>query len=607
MKNKFKLILSLLLSLILVSACLVGGIMVFANNPDPLDADLDGVVSEAYLGEEIEIAVARPDYPSNVESINSIVLSPSGKTVELVNNAFLVEEAGDYEIFYGINGLDGSSKTISYTVNASIAEFPVLTTAPVIPNGVVDGQTYKAPKAIFTDYNSGSPVITNYTVIYVDGNGVESQITDTFTPNCIFSGSNVGLIYRSTSSIGKTNELKYEFPVLKAKSVNAASQNVYNFGEMFLKTNVEDYELVQEGTNFYGATDFSLTYVNYLDANLSMVLRSTDGYAYFDKVRITLTDSVKKTQSIQIDVETVNNSSSKVSVNGGSSVPVNSSLLNASDGLRMAFDNDEMIVEFGDVKLPRITQTAFNRQFFGFNSNLVSIKIEVIGVDSTSLLCVDTFNNHKFNGNPTIVDGQIVLGDKPDFVAPSIVLSDEIKVSISYGEEIIVPSALAMDVIDVAPTASVSLTFNGQPITATDGTLLQNADAGKVYSYLPTKTGRYDLNYVVKDESGNEFVRRQILYVKDFIAPTLEVKGNLSIEAEVGDKITIPEFTYSDNLTEQNSLKAFVLVHTPYSSAVFVTADEEFELEKAGVYYIRYTVYDEFYNMANAEIKVVCK
>ncbi len=597
---------------VLMAAVCIGtsaSVLATAQESTALSVRLEGVVEEAYRGEKIEIATAYARFPENVENITYVVISPSGKVVELVEGTFVVEEEGDYGVYIGVDGVNGDSKTTSYTVSASTANFPIMTTAPVVPVAVFSGMPYSVPAAVFTDYNPASPETTDYEVYYVDERAQETKVDGSFTPMSTVSGSPVSLIYRSTASTGGRNEVEYEIPVLNACSTNSFGATAYDYKEVFLKTNVENAEVTKEGTIFYGSSDFSLTFANYINANFTLDLNSIAGKANFEKLRLTLTDSANGTQTNVIEISAKGETTSYVTVNGGTSVVATGSVLDVQNGISLSFDNEtKTLTDGGGKDIAVLNQTARSKDFFGYASDKVSLKLEAVGVQSSSALRVDGINGHAFTTSTAIVDGQIVeVGVSPDFISPDLVLDEELETTVNAGDKLVIPSAIGIDVLDVAPAVTVSVFYNDMPVTADDGTMMLNVSADKAYVLTPNSMGNYYVNYTATDASDNPFMKSQEVRVKDGVAPTIDVKSNPELEVKVGTEIAIPEFTYSDNVTATENLKAFVTVNLPYHTYRIVKAGDTFKFEQKGNYYIRYTVYDEFYNMANVEIKVVCK
>ena len=85
--------------------------------------------------------------------------------------------------------------------------------------------------------------------------------------------------------------------------------------------------------------------------------------------------------------------------------------------------------------------------------------------------------------------------------------------------------------------------------------------------------------------------------VVDTEMPTMNLSGNVVKNAKVGDKITLPTATVSDNLTQNCTIKVYVF--NPNGQLLEIKeGDKGFIPTCAGVYTVVYYVIDEAGNFA---------
>ena len=171
--------------------------------------------------------------------------------------------------------------------------------------------------------------------------------------------------------------------------------------------------------------------------------------------------------------------------------------------------------------------------------------------------------------------------------------------------EVEIPALLVGDVLSEIASVTVSVVGpDGKAVNAIDSTLLSKASAERNYFIKLTQVGTYKVQYMVTDTAGfRQMVEKSIL-VPDVKAPTVVINGKIPMSAKVGDKITIPKFTATDDFSEE--VTCYVIVMTPTSYATVTTANQ-IELTSAGKWLIRYFVYDSYYNCTIIDYEIIVK
>lgn len=125
------------------------------------------------------------------------------------------------------------------------------------------------------------------------------------------------------------------------------------------------------------------------------------------------------------------------------------------------------------------------------------------------------------------------------------------------------------------------------------------------HAFFATKAGRYTVRY--KDNVSNAFAEIEILVTDDTL-PVLTPSAEIAATATAGDKITLPTFTASDNITAADKLTVSVTVNFTDAdgnkSRIEVAEDNTFVASKAGTYVVTAVVRDQAGNRTSWEHKI---
>ncbi len=600
MSNVKKRFLTLSLSIAFVLALAIGGLVgVYVANAEPtnwLSISYENKVVSAYVGENVELATVKPVYPHKVERIYYVVHAPNGSIVEVDGVSFFAGTEGDYSVVVCAIGYDGATYAESYSVSVVKSTKPIVAQYPVIPTAFIKGSTYPVPTAEFIDYNLATPATVSYKVYYINEQGVEALVGDTFVPTASLHQAEVGLKYEATSTVtGDTITLNYSVPVLDVvASINAYNETLYDYQKMFATYSVDNAQQTAKGATFYGKGEYSFAYANNLYASFEISLASIENYATFDSVTIDISDvsSPKERITLQIVSGAEN---SQLTLNGSSVYTVAGTLLNLEKGVSFAFDNTSLTLEDTDgATVTQIKTNASGTEFNGFSSNLVKIKVTVVG-SSSSAVTVVNLNGHGFAQNNVV-----------DTILPYVLPSKELKIKNSLGDKVIVPKAFAYDVIDPNVYAGISVFApDGETVLSTSGVALYQADANKDYEITVEQMGEYTILYYATDANGNSYDYGYYTIVAfDTQAPVIDV-AVIKSETTVGSKIKVPTIKCEDNVDAQPTV--FVTVTAPNGKVQWLNSGDNIEFNVSGVYYVRYSAVDDHNNISTVEQTVVCR
>ena len=126
-----------------------------------------------------------------------------------------------------------------------------------------------------------------------------------------------------------------------------------------------------------------------------------------------------------------------------------------------------------------------------------------------------------------------------DETKPIIVLDEAFLLRQTLNTQAIIPTAKAFDVLGQITEFTVTVKKGS--------TLLVNAPADQPVSVMLDTAGYYSVPYYAVDSHGNFMSLPYMMLVSDLTAPTITVKNNLKDTYAVGDKITIPTYSATDN------------------------------------------------------------
>ena len=591
---------------LLALACFFGGLcgvlLTKADAQNPLAVRYrDGKQTTAFLGESVRAAKATPVYPDKVSRVSYTVQTPDGDTFVVDGQSFTPDSVGEYTVFVCVVGNDGETYVESYTVTVTKSETPILTKAPLLPTAFIEGFEYDVPEAEFVDYNEATPKAVSYDVYYVDQNGAEQKVTDSFSPTVDLHGETVALKYTATSSVtDKTASKIFKLPVLKAISENEFGDKLFDYQNMFVTEGVSSSELTADGCVFYASNDFGVSYANFVNADgWSLGLKAVKGMGNFSSVRITLTDVADVDSFVTLDVSAIDENSSKVVINSETTKTVKGSVLNEETGVWFTFENDTLKLYDTDYKLVATIATTGNGDLFeGFASSRISVSVEAKTLTAKSALMIYELNGQPFNSENTT-----------DTIKPIVITEKDTPIRYAVGDTVVVPKAFAVDTIDPTVRATVTVTDGetGLPVTAKDGTVLNGVAADKEYTFVADKLGSYNVQYNAEDISGwNTRLPSYTLFVRDEKAPEVNVSSAIQSTVKLGGKINIPKFTYTDDYSTQEEMTTLVTVSVADGNFEVVKAGDTFTFNAVGFYHIRFTVIDAYFNMTTVEYVVEC-
>ena len=215
----------------------------------------------------------------------------------------------------------------------------------------------------------------------------------------------------------------------------------------------------------------------------------------------------------------------------------------------------------------------------GFTTGEVQIEFLFKETSDTAHIIITEFDGIDFTG------GEII-----DSAAPSLVVSDTSALGV-VGQNYPLAEAYGLDSVDGIindVTATVYFVNGNQKISV--------PMTGR-FSFIPDKTGIYEVTYSVTDRAGNTGIRTLTLQVVDALEP-IQLLENLSdiysAEMTTGDRLRLVDIEATGGSGELRCTKYLL-----GNGIMQELTDNSVLLAKAGDYLLRYTVTDYLGNTSN--------
>lgn len=343
--------------------------------------------------------------------------------------------------------------------------------------------------------------------------------------------------------------------------------------------------------------DASVAYLTKLSAeDVAIYFSCVEGATNYESVSFTLTDAanamVSLTFTVDMEAKTVAQGDQKAELESLDDVI---QLRYKSSGSKLTLGNDrELFVCREDDQ---------GESFSGFAGG-VYLSIFANKVSGASQLRLTRIGNHP-------------LGHKnstsPDMVEPMIRITENLPSTLKINQQFTIPGYEVYDALS-------PIVESGVKVEAPDGTVYTQP-------FTVTQYGKYKLTCTAKDSHGNQAQSIKMIYVNDDIAPELTVTAMEKTEYKLGETVSVPGYTATDNLDsvlvdvilflpngeirllthEAAGEKVYCLSDATLYSATFIADNSSFRTEQTGTYTLRYVAYDDQYNRVTQELTFTVK
>lgn len=541
------------------------------------------------VGEVYEVPDFSVEGGSGNKTVKVILIKDGETLAEGVKNYFF-EQEGNYILRYLITDYLGTESVFDYSLNVTFSEKPIVGNV-ILPAYLIDGFKYEFPELSAYKYSEQGETVAEYD-IFVDIGGEETKLgTDRiFVPEVESSGDEMNVRYVAYGFNDNNAVIEQKIKVLKATD----TEGNLNMADLFV---VEEgdakWEADRNSLLLKTSQELKLQYYNAVLVSQFGIMFDVPEYANaYEKLDIVLTDSADKDVSVRISVyrNAADTTSCLLSINGGTEKysvigsfydNVNQSFYIGYDHYNFALKDESSLSE-----ICRIAKTEKGETFAGFPSGKVYIDIELCGVNGESALQLLQINNQVFGSRTS------------DIIAPQILLNGNIKLECDIGETVEIPTAAAADVIQSYVDLRVVV------IDPSKNKIIDERADRNTLRFTGSEYGVYTVIYTATDGADRSASLTYSVYIRDKIAPTLEITGKFSESGKVGKTYNLPAATASDNVTQ--NLKIYIFCISP-NGGFYPVEGDSYVFESEGKYTFRYFVKDENYNYVYKDINVEVK
>ena len=547
----------------------------------PITFTLEETEVNAELGSWVEVPQITDMAGGNGVLEKEIVLKnkTNNKTVVIEEEKYRFIEQGEYAFIYTVKDYNECFKTVEVPVTITAAQKPMFEEKPMLPLTYIKGAKYAVPMLMADDFSSGSLQRVNASV-KVFGDRTELTVTDGYFKA---EGSEITLQYTATDGKNRVSTQEYTVSVTDVGFDGTLDLTKYfmaNGGTVV--AGVEN--LVLQATQ--PRADF--VFIRELNGkSFSTAFALDKDKTGYEKIVLRLVDTVDFSKYITVSL-TEDEGNIAVAINDGMAVKTS---------YKFGGDVKECVAELnGDLlficnEYLSVKTYADGTPFSGF-AKFVYYAISLENCAGDAELVLKNINQQPMN---TIRD-----------MKPNVMfLGARCRGERELDAVVTLEPVTAADVLDPYTEITLSVRLPSKEYaTALDGTLLKNVPADKTYQIKITAYGSYTFNYVYTDSKENEDSFTTVVSCLDKVAPEISVPQT-EITGKVGEALTIPKCSVTDNLSEEKGISTYIQIITPEGRYITYDENKGYIPETAGVYTIRYYVFDENYN---AQMKdVVCR
>ena len=491
-----------------------------------------------------------------------------GKTIAVNDGALHIEKQGIYTIRYIVWDYYGEEVGFDYYVNAQLGDKPIVVFPEIQKNAVV-GSKVIIPDFKAVDYLTFGDAVD--AIVKYELKGPTDTQYSTIDKN-YFIPKNEGtyLLKIIVAQVGdRNNTVEQEYAI--------TCKNCKRVSDYFVTKNIEFAEFYKNFVFKTVGTQSEISFINSIsNKNVALSFNVYDVSANAT-MSIRLVDSLNSANYIDLLITAENTRESKLTINGesyiiqGASFDVNEvdekdiKSLKAATLYNLSYQNGWLFD--GNVAICRIDTYANGKTFDGFASGRVYFEMTTESESSGTTVEFSNFcSNQDFSVKAT------------DITEPTITISNVGRIA-KIGD-IVSFTYSVDDLFDLDCSLDVSVEYKGDIVAeGKDGTC----------SFMVTDFGEYVVKILATDKAGNETLLDFNVYCFDNIAPTINVSQRVATEMSLGETLTLPEASVSDNVSED--LKYYIYAKSPTNSYRLIS-ERSFKPSAKGVWTIYYYTED---------------
>ena len=533
--------------------------LVFTVYADVPPISIDTVAYTAPVtGEYFKIPEIQVEGMSGKTNVTTEVVYNGQVVVPDAAGKIFVDKVGEIKLKVSVVDWLGQEKKETLTIPVSVENMRIVVEDRY--GSVQKGRTLAFEDAVVYDFNGkgNNPVEQK---IYVNDTLLNGN---TYT---VANSDSVLNVRYEVSCAGKTAEYSYVAFVFSGVESLFVTDGAYSVGGKF-----------NDEVHFTFTQDGSFALVNAVSHNFLKLSFATPTYA-FNYMDVYLTDAANPNVSVFLRISEYDRSKVRVQLNGTGDYYLLSGSLSAGVPFTFFYESERLVFKQDvDQKIIFNVNECVNGDVFkGFNSEAVYVKVNVVGVSSSSTVRLVAVSNETFvtylrTGRDT---------SRPEISVP---LDKEV-VDGRYGEFYTVTPTKAYDVIQGAFDVYVTVQAPGGSV------LLEKQLLTDSFTFEQNKYGRYTITYETFD---NQFIGKTVktvfIDVKDEVPPTITLKGELITEATLGDTFTVLGATATDNVDAEVTVK--ILIYDPQYRNSVVQENGLYRFMYKGTYKIVYLATD---------------
>lgn len=546
----------------------------------------DGVTS-ADIAKEVNIkSILSATSGSGNVDVKVELTSPSNDPVELFDNVFVPDEAGEYVVKYTFTDYIGRTVSDSYTITVVDSGELILVNELSLPKYFISGISYELEESYAIDRQANNEKVPAQ--IYVTDSNDRNLISGSVYNAVVVNNGElitVEYVYNSTSGKTKTVTKQVEGVVVKDGS-KILMQKYFVCENVDASTN--DGAVILKPTAKNATADFAKAiYSGTLRLEFAFALDAFN----IDVVSILLTNADGEGRQIKFDFR-YEDSILYCSLNGAPERSMGYMLIENGTAISFVISYNQTTKTWEDYNNRVFAEAltyADGTSFEGLSEYVYfGILFGQIDAGKTFELFVRQVNNQALNG---------LYSDRS---APEIVLSD-IKTNMGIGDTLTIATIVSYDVLGnvVSNTVTLQLLKDGvaEFVRDKNGLVLDNVDASITYDVVIGDYGEYVLTYNAKDNSNRTSQVIKNISVLDDIKPEIVVSGEYNTEYDINDTITIKSMSVSDNVTLSSKLITKIYVVDSNGAMTSVKAGDSFKFILYGKHVVRYFAVDELGNI----------
>lgn len=554
-----------------------------------IDISVEDDALSGYVGSEITV----PEYfITGGEGKKDVSIVAKGKnsntTYEVVDMKFTPLVEDEYIVTYKATDRLGFEDETTASIAVLISEKPIMTTPSYIPKVIISGKEVTFADVYAKDYNSASKDVE--VELYVKINNQEVKLDSlSYVANIDSLNETATLIYKATSKVtNKTATLEYEIPVVRLYDDNEVlhiSQYLLNNGF----DNITSYDTYIDLTATKNNASFEFiksVYAHGFQLSFNIPANANN----VSSITLYLTDVNDPNKQVKLDVIKGNPSDtfSYLRINDTDTVTMVGTFFGTTaTRLKVSYDNSlYSIKDDSGIDITNIKTYLNGDVFKGFSSE---IDFKVVLNDVTGITTFRLFE----------IGNQIMSNVDDDYTVPSITLNGELDRQAQINEEVTIPSAESYDVLGFKTKLSIR-------VTDPDGQTIYSSNDGNSTTIKLEKYGTYYVIYNASDERNNPMSYSRTITVLDDEAPVITLNGEIVEEVNLNDKVVLPKFSVTDNITAAENIASGIILEGPDSSFMYLKS-YEFTATVKGKYIVRYYAIDEAGNVVYQDYVVEVK